>query len=48
MVWGCISYGWQGPLVHIPSDQQKGVDYMQLILAGPLWDYYTECYDWMV
>ena len=47
MVWGCISYGWRGPLVRIPSDQQKGVDYMQLILAGPLWDYYTECYNRM-
>ena len=45
--WGCISYGWQGPLVLIPLDQQKGVNYMQSILAGPLWDYYMECYDRM-
>ena len=47
MVWGCISYGRQGPLMHIPLDQRKRVNYMQLILAGPLWDYYAECYDWM-
>jgi len=47
MVWGCISYGRRGPLVRIPSDQRKGVDYVQLILAGPLWDYYAECYDRM-
>jgi len=44
---GCISYGQQGSLVHIPSDQQKEVDCMQLILVGPLWDCYTECYNQM-
>ena len=45
MVWGCISYGKQGPLVQMPSERRKGEDYVDLILAGPLWDYYVERFD---
>jgi hypothetical protein len=47
MVLGCISYGRCGPLVQIPSDRQKGIDYVQLILAGPLWEYYVQFYNEM-
>jgi hypothetical protein len=42
MVWGCISYNMRGPLVRIPSGMRKGVDYVDLILNGPLWDVYLE------
>jgi transposase len=45
MVWGCISYGKRGPLVRMPSERRKGEDYVDLILAGPLWDYYVERFD---
>jgi transposase len=41
-VWACISYGRRGPLVRIPSDRRKGVNYVDLILSGPLWDFYME------
>jgi hypothetical protein len=47
MVWGCISHGRRGPLVQIPSDRQKGIDYVQLILSGPLWEFYVEWFDEM-
>ena len=47
MVWGCISYGKRGPLVRIPSDKRKGPDYVDIILAGPLWDYYVERFNAM-
>ena len=33
--------------MRIPSDQRKGIHYVHLILAGPLWDYYVECYEQM-
>ena len=42
MVWGCIAYGRRGPLIRIPKDQKKGVDYINLILGGPLLDFYME------
>jgi RNAse (barnase) inhibitor barstar len=42
MIWGCIAYGRLGPLVCIPKDQRTGVDYVNLVLAGPLWDFYSE------
>jgi hypothetical protein len=42
MVWGCISYNMRGPLVRIPSDMRKGVDYVALILDGPLWEVFVE------
>jgi transposase len=47
MIWGCIAHGWLGPLVMIPKDQRTGVDYVNLVLAGPFWDFYSELYeDW--
>jgi hypothetical protein len=45
MVWGCISYEMHGPLVQIPSDRQKGINYVQLILSEPLWEFYVEQFD---
>ena len=45
MVWGCISYNRRGPLGLIPSDKRSGVDYVELVLAGPLWDFYVEEYE---
>jgi transposase len=42
MVWGCISYGMQGPLVQIPSGMRTGADYVHLILNGPLWEFYIQ------
>src|SRR5436190_24134820 len=45
MVWGCIAYGRRGPLVRIPKDCRTGADYTKLVLAGPLWDFYTELYE---
>ena len=32
----------QGPLVQIPSGMRKGVDYVDLVLGGPLWGVYIE------
>jgi transposase len=45
MVWSCIAYGRLGPLVLIPKDQRTGVDYVNLVLSGPLWDFYSELYE---
>ena len=45
IVWGCIAYGRRGPLVRIPKDCRTGADYTKLVLAGPLWDFYTELYE---
>ena len=45
MVWGCIAHGRVGPLVLMPKEERKGVDYVRNILAGPLWDFYLELYD---
>jgi hypothetical protein len=42
MIWDCITYGKQGPLVQIPSDMRNGFNYVNLILNGPLWDFYLE------
>lgn len=42
MVWGCITYGRRGPLIRIPKERRKGVDYVDLVLSGPLWDFYLE------
>jgi len=42
MVWGCISYGKRGPLMQIPSNTRNGVDYVNLIMARPLWNFYAE------
>ena len=45
MVWGCIAHGRRGPLVRMPKDERKGTDYVRLILAGPLWDFYRDLFD---
>ena len=45
MIWGCISHNRRGPLICIPPDKRKGADYVELILAGPLWDFYVEEYE---
>ena len=42
MIWGCIAYGQLGPLIRIPKDARKGVDYIRLVLGGPLMDLYME------
>jgi transposase len=42
MVWGCMAYGRLGPLVLMPKDERTGVDYTRLVLAGPLWDFYSD------
>jgi transposase len=41
MIWGCMAFGRLGPLVLIPKDERTGVDYVRLILGGPLWDFYS-------
>ena len=45
MIWGCMAYGRLGPLVQIPKDERRGVDYVRLVLSGPLWDFYEELYE---
>ena len=45
MIWGCIAYGKKGPLVFIPKDRRSGVDYVNLVLNGPLWDFYMALYE---
>ena len=45
MVWGCIAYNKKGPLVFIPKDKRLGQDYVDSIMAGPLWDFYAQLYD---
>jgi hypothetical protein len=47
MVWGCITYRKRGPLIHLLPSRQKAVDYVELVLTGPLWDFYVETYDEM-
>lgn len=42
MFWGCIAYNRKGPLVFIPKDRRTGADYVNLVMAGPLWDFYSE------
>jgi hypothetical protein len=45
MVWACFSHGRLGPLVRIPKDKRTGADYVQNVLAGTLWDFYSELYE---
>jgi transposase len=45
MVWACFSHGRLGPLVRIPKDKRTGADYVQNVLAGALWDFYSELYE---
>lgn len=42
MIWGCMAFGRLGPLVRIPKEERTGADYVRLVLAGPLWDFYSE------
>ena len=42
MVWFCISEDGKGPLIFLDKKQRKGTDYVNNVLAGPLWDFYTE------
>ena len=42
MVWGVISYRRVGPRVIIPQGDFKSVDYISRVLAGPLWEFYTQ------
>ena len=45
MIWGCMAYGKLGPLIRMPSDQKTGLDYVNLVLSGPLWDFYAQLYE---
>ena len=45
MFWGCIAYGKKGPLVFLPKERRTGVDYVDLVLAGPLWDFYRDLFE---
>ena len=45
MIWGCIAHRIKGPLVFIPPDRRLAVDYVDLVLNGPLWDFYTKLYE---
>ncbi len=45
MVWGCIAGNTLGPLVVIPRDRRTGVDYRNLILEGPLIEFYKSMND---
>jgi hypothetical protein len=42
MVWGCMTHGRLGPLIRIPKDARTAVDYIRLVLGGPLLDIYME------
>jgi|SRR5271169_6146171 len=42
MVWSCIIAGKLGPLTVMPRGRRTGVDYRDIIMDGPLWDFYTE------
>jgi transposase len=39
MIWGCMAYGELGLLVRILKEERSGVDYVRLVLGGPLWDF---------
>ena len=45
MIWGCITYGKKGPLIFILKDRRSGVNYVDLVLNGPLWDFYMALYE---
>jgi transposase len=45
MIWGCIAYGRLGPLIRIPKEERSGADYVRLVLADTLWDFYSELYE---
>lgn len=41
-VWSAIAYNFKGPLVFQEKGQRDGASYIRNILAGPLWDIYSE------
>ncbi len=45
MVWGCFAGTSMGPLVVIPRDRRTGLEYRDIILAGPLHDFYLSTKD---
>ena len=42
MIWGCMANGKLGPLILMPKEERTGVDYVRLVLSGPLWDFYSD------
>ena len=42
MVWACMVHNKLGPLVILPSGRLNGEKYVELILDGPLWEFYSE------
>jgi transposase len=42
MIWGSMAHGKLGPLVRMQKDERTGEDYVRLVLAGPLWDFYSD------
>jgi len=45
MIWGCVAFGRLGPLIRIPKEERSGADYVRLVLADTLWDFYSELYE---
>jgi len=45
MVWSCIAHNYKGPLIFLPKGWGTGVGYVETVMAGPLWDVYTEIHD---
>ena len=42
MFWACIAYNRKGPLVFLPKERRNGAAYVDLVLSGPLWDFYSK------
>ena len=42
MVWGCMIAGKLGPLTVMPKGRRTGIDYRDLVMDGPLWDFYMQ------
>ena len=45
MIWDCIAYNKKGSLIFILKDRRKKVNYVELIITEPLWDFYEELYE---
>ena len=45
MVWSCIAYDKKGPLHFLLTGRGNGAGYVELVMAGPLWDVYSELYN---
>lgn len=41
MFWACIAYNRKGPLVFLPKERRNGQAYVDLVLSGPIWDFYS-------